>query len=119
MKFIIGIEQIEFSVPASYPYERRSELIQTSDKTASGITHVEDFSVQTNELGVNFEDMPEADYLLLLDWHVNKAEGMLNLFTMVDDLGDSYLVRFISSELKGRLNQSNRYSVSFWVEEVI
>ena len=119
MKFILGVNTIEFSIPATYPYGRSTELVQVKDKTASGVVHVEDFSVVTNELKVSFKDLPEADYLALLDWHVNIAQGMLYPFDMTDDLGDTYHVRFLSSEISGNLTAFELWDVSFIVEEVV
>ena len=67
MKFIMGTDEIEFSVPASYPYGQVHNLVQVADKTAAGTTVVEDYSVRTKILTVSFPEMPEADYLLLTD----------------------------------------------------
>jgi len=122
MKFVMGIQEFETSIPASFPYSKRSKRIQVKDKSASGISYVEDFSVEENVLSIQFSDLPNLDYVGLLNWHVNIAEGMLYKFDMIDDLGDLYHVRFVSPELKGTMighvDDGPLWSLSFSLEEV-
>jgi hypothetical protein len=122
MKFVMGVREFETSVPASFPYHKNTKQIQVRDKSASGISYVEDFSVEEKGLSVLFENLPNADYVGLLDWHVNIAEGMLYEFDMVDDLGESYHVRFSSPELKGTIvghvDSGPLWALSFGLEEV-
>jgi hypothetical protein len=121
MKFIYEGTELEFSVPASLPYRNRTKLVQVKDYSASGVTHVEDFEVQAGSFDVTFQEMPHADYVALLDWHVNIAVGMLNSFTFVDDLGEVYNVRFLSPELSGEMTGTGvdnkpLYNISFELE---
>jgi hypothetical protein len=96
-------------------------MVQVKDYSASGVAHVEDFEVTQGSLSVVFENMPETDYIALLDWHVNIAEGMMHAFEMTDDMGDVYMVRFITAEITGEntgigANGVPFYNVSFELE---
>ena len=111
-------EGATFSVPASYPYPRSRKKVQIIDRTASGLHQIETFYVDTNTLTINFKDMPDADYQMLLNWFVNVVNGMEKVFTLEDDLQDQYQVRFIQSEIKAELIGYDLWDVSFQLEEV-
>jgi hypothetical protein len=111
-------EDATFSVPASYPYPRSRKKVQIIDRTASGIHQVETFYVETNTLTINFKDMPDADYQMLLNWFVNVVNGMEKVFDREDDLHDIYQVRFIQPEIKAELIGYDLWDVSFQLEEV-
>ena len=121
MRFYLDNQELVFSVPASLPYSNRTKLVQVKDYSASGITHVEDFEVVSGSLNITFQELPQNDYTALLDWHVNVAEGMKNVFGMEDDLGQIFNVRFMAPEIAGEntgtsVDNTPLYSVTFELE---
>ena len=103
MKFELDGETWDSVFPASLPYNLEQELIQVSDKSASGITHVESFNVKTDRISVSFVDMEHPVYESLVNWFVSVSNGMEKEFTVTDDLGKVYDARFTS----GKLNFKN------------
>ena len=102
--------------PAQYPLTSNTKLIQTKDRSASGITHVEDFEVTTNEYKYNFVNMGDIDYSKLLDWFLNITNGMMLEFLLTDDLGTQRLVRFLEPTLNFTKDSFQLWSGSFSVE---
>ncbi len=118
MIFNRNLKIVTLESKAEYPYVKNFEIVQAKDKSASGVVHVESFNVQTNTLTFNFRNIVENDYQLILDFFINDAEGMLNVFNLTDDLGVTRTVRFTSHVLNFQLTSYNRWSGSFTVEEV-
>ncbi len=118
MRFELGATYFQFEDPAQYPYSPATKLIQAKDNSSSGIPHVESFLVQTDKWTYNFEDMSDYDYNGLLDWFVNIADGMMNEFTVINDLGVTAVVRFTTDEINFISNDFGLWSGSFQVERV-
>jgi hypothetical protein len=101
---------------AQYPNPKDTELIQAKERSASGITYTEDFSVEINTTTYNFIDMELLDYIALMEFFVNTVVGMMNQFTLTDDKGDSYTVRFTQSKLPFSETSFELWAGSFTVE---
>ncbi len=104
--------------PAQYPMTSNYEIVQARDRSASGITHVEDFEVTTNTMDFNFVNLPDTDYNTLLTWFLDVAVGMLNEFYLTDDLGVTRLMRFTTPTLNFVKDHFNLWQGSFSVEQV-
>ena len=119
MIFTLGATTVTLSDPVQYPVTPEPELIQAKELSASGVTHVEDFNVVTNSWAYKFDNMSQADYQALLDFFLNHAKGMLNTFTLTDDLGVSRLVRFKQRKLPFKNVAHMRWSGSIAVEAAV
>lgn len=86
--------------PAQYPYAPDTMLAQAKDKSASGVTHVENFELQTDTFTYTFKDMSDNDYQGLMGFFINEAQGQLNTFNLTDDYGATREVRFMESRLR-------------------
>lgn len=102
--------------PAQYPRPANTELVQASDRSASGVVYVEDFSLQIDVSTYNFVNMHDTQYVNLMQFFVNEAQGKLNVFTLTDDLGQVYTVRFTESRLSFTHNAYRLWNGSFSVE---
>ena len=109
---------LEFRYPAQYPMKEDTELVQARDKSSSGVVHVEDFEVKTNSISFTFTNMPDSDYVALIQWFLDVAVGMLNEFYLTDDLNIRRLVRFTTPKLLFIKDSFNLRSGSFSVEQV-
>jgi hypothetical protein len=118
MIFELGSLLVELEAPAQYPHDAGTTLIQARDTSASGVPHIESFEVQTDKSTYVFVDMSQSDYVAVLEWFVNTAEGMLNSFDLTDDLGVTTEVRFTSPEIRFKKNSYGLWSGSFTVESV-
>ncbi len=118
MRFESGSTYFQFEDPAQYPHSPTTTLSQAKDGSSSGVQHVESFLIQTDTWTYSFEDMSDNDYNGLLDWFVNVADGMMNEFTLINDLGVTTVVRFTVDELKFRSNYLGLWEGSFPVEQV-
>lgn len=116
MKFIKNGVEVILDCPAQYPLKKNYEIVQAKEKSANGITHVENFSVELKTKIYNFVDMSTEDYNKLLDFFVNVAVASLNTFVLENDLGESENVRFLDNKLNFSLTDYNLYSGSFGVE---
>ncbi len=105
--------------PAQYPYAQGLTLVQASEMSASGITHVEDFEVKTGTFVHKFSNTSDADYSKILDWFLNTAEGKMYKFNLTDDLGVTRAVRFTESQLNFTKDYYQLWSGSFTVEEQV
>jgi len=119
VKFEIGSTIVILDSPAQYPLQPSYSKVQAKDKSASGITHVESFQVQTNNHIFTFADMSQDDYQRLLNFFLNDADGMLNEFYLTDDLDEVRFVRFDSPKISFSQNSIGLWNGSFSVEEVI
>lgn len=121
MEFEYGSTIVTLDEPAQFPLGNNVMLSQAKDKSASGVTHVESFEVQTAELTFIFSDMTNDDYLKVLDFFVNEVDGMLNEFYLTDDLGVRRQVRFTTPTLNFDLTSQGetlQWSGQFTVEEI-
>lgn len=109
---------VELDDPAQYPYAPVTKLVQAKEMSASGITHVEDFSVQTDTFKYNFKNASQSDYEKIMEWFVNTVTGMLTPFNLTDDLGATRNVRFTTSTIPFTSNSYNLWDGSFTVEVV-
>lgn len=107
---------VTLEAPAQYPLSTSVELIQAKEMSATGITHTEDYSVQRGNDTYVFKDMSENDYLILMAFFVNTAEGILNKFELTDDLGVTKTVRFSTSTIAFKKNYYQLWDGSFSVE---
>jgi hypothetical protein len=119
MIFTRGLETITLASPAQYPAGYDYSIVQAKDKSASGVTHVESFVVRTNLANYSFVDMSEADYLALLTWFLDIADGMINDFQLTDDLGRTATVRFTEPRLHFEATSYGLWAGSFQVEEIV
>lgn len=118
MIFTLDTLIVELDDPAQYPFSPTTELVQARDKSASGITHVESFDVQTDTDTYNFDDMSNEDYQRVMDWFVNTANGMMNEFNLTNDLSVTKTVRFTTSRINFTQNDFGLWRGSFTVESV-
>jgi len=117
MKFIKGAVQVELSCPAQFPQSENVKLVQAKDYSSSGIKHSEDFSVKSGTENFVFSDMPTDDYLKLLEFFVNEANGMMEEFELVDDLGVSRMGTFADPEINFRNTSYDLWAGSFTFEQ--
>ena len=118
MEFFLTPDTVTLDDPAQYPLTQDTNLVQAIERSASGISHVEDFDVKVGTITYSFQDMTDADYVKLMDWFVNKAEGMVNIFQLTDDLGNVNQVRFTTPKLKFVTNFLDLWNGSFTVETI-
>lgn len=118
MIFDLDANHMELASPAQYPQNQNTKLVQAKERTATGVTHVEDFSVRIGTYTYNFVDMSQDDYVLLMDWFVNISEGMVNSFYLTDDFGIERLVRFTTATLSFTNTSYIHWNGSFTVEVV-
>jgi len=119
MKLKLGTVEFVTSKPAQWPYPTGFFLSQASEKSASGVTHVEDFNVRTGIFTYNFNDSSDLDQVGIQDFFLNTAVGKLNKFELTDDLGVARVVRFTGSSIEPTNTFNGLWSFSFSVEEVI
>lgn len=101
---------------AQYPATENTELVQATDRSASGLPYTEDFNVSIGTFTYSFEDMAAADYRDLLTFFVNVVVGRLNEFELTDDRGNNSTVRFTESQLSFEESYLDLWSGSFTVE---
>ena len=118
MIFQLDTYIVELEAPAQYPYEPSTELIQAKDKSASGITHVESFEVQTDTDIYSFKDTSDGDYQKIMAWFINTANGMMNEFSLTNDHGVTKTVRFTTARIKFTQNSFGLWNGSFTVESI-
>ena len=116
MIFELDANRLELEAPAEYPLNNETQLIQAKDTSASGIAHVESFEVETGKITYNFKDMSDNDYLSVMGWFVNVADGMMNKFFLTDDLNVTREVRFTTARIKFDKNSFGLWAGSFTVE---
>ena len=114
MKFQLEGETWDSIYPASLPYVFEQEVVQAVDKSASGVTHVESFNVQTDRMTVNFDNMEHPVYEALVNWFITTSNGAEKTFTVTDDLGNVFTARFTSSKLKFQNTGVGANNVPLW-----
>jgi len=112
-----GPDVVEIGM-AQYPLNRKSELVQVRERSASGVTYTEDFSIQIGAVTYNFSDMSADYYIALMEFFVNSAEGMLHEFKIVDDRGAESTVKFTTPTLAFNETFMDLWEGSFTVEEI-
>jgi len=105
--------------PAQYPQAENTELVQAKERSASGVTQAEDFSVKIGTFTYNFVNMSRADYTALIEFFVNTVTGMLHEFLLTDDLSVQRTVRFTTSQLSFSNTSNDLWNGNFTVEEIL
>jgi hypothetical protein len=103
---------------AEYPYEPKTEMVVAEERTASGVRHVEHYNVEIGTMTFNFKLMPDDIYRKLVDWFLNVAVGPLHEFELINDFGDSFMVKFSDKTIEFRNVDYNIWSGKFTVEVV-
>jgi hypothetical protein len=115
--FRLGLEQLAFSCPRTYPLREPRERLQIVARSAGGTLRVQDKGVGTRKVRLAFRGMPGADYAALLRWYEEISVGALNAFTFIDEGGVERQVRWLN-ELDFEQTASGRYSGELTLEEV-
>lgn len=114
---ILTLDDVSVDIgPAQYPQAPNTELVQAVDKSATGVTYVEDFSLEIGTITYSFVDMRVEEYILLLEFFVNTAQGQLNTFTLTTDRNESKTVRFNTPRIGFTETFLDLWSGSFTVE---
>jgi len=119
MIFELDTTIVTLQEPAQWPYPTGFKLSQATEKSASGVPHVEDFDVRTGTFTYHFEEMPDADYLAVVDFFLNIAVAMMNNFYLTDDLGVRRLVHFVEDNIQFQQTYLDQWAGYFIVEEVV
>lgn len=83
---------------------------QVKERSAGGTLHVETFASPLRYRTLNFEAMSDADYSGMLDWFLNKVNGMADEFQFEDERNQTYTVKFADPTLDLRERSFLRYS---------
>lgn len=110
MKFVSGINTLEFGRGGNYSAPRPVEIVQAKERSASGIPHVESFGVLLQSRTINFDSIPLEEYVELLNWFVNVANGQENNFYFFDERNDMFVVSFSASTLNLPETSYRRFS---------
>jgi hypothetical protein len=110
MRFYNQTFSFTFENPAQYPAARPYEMQQVRERSAGGTIHVETFAAPLRRRTLNFEEMSEADYNGLLDWYINKVNGMADEFSFEDERGDHFKVRFLDNTIDFPESSFQRYA---------
>lgn len=119
VKFVSGAVSVEFEVSISYPARRPIQKMQNLDRTAAGSLRVESYGVTVKTFPLNFVDITENDYLDLVDFFDNTANGALNFFIYHDENGVTWNVRFTMDTLDFSQTAINRYSGTVDLEVIV
>ncbi len=118
MRFVKDGVDITLDSPAQYPLIRKRKWSQAKEYSASGVMHVENFSLQTNKETYAFVDMTDADYQLLIDFFIDTTVASLHTFTLTNDLDETKESRFLDDELAFKKNDYGLWNGFFRVEYV-
>lgn len=110
MKFFTGSWTFTFENPSQYPAERPHRMQQIRERSAAGVIHVETFAAPIQSRVMNFEAMSRVDYDGLLDFYLNRVNGMSEEFYFEDERGDQFLVRFMDPDLNFREVSYQRFN---------
>lgn len=116
MKFVLGLDTLEFEEGASYPAPRPIEKTQIIDRTAGGSLQVEDLGITLRRRVLNFEDMIKSDYDALRDWFDNVVNGSEKVFAFTDERDFTGDVRFIENVFDFQEDDFELFSGSLTVE---
>lgn len=109
MRFYTDFNQYVFENPAQYPKTEPYELQQIRERSAGGTLHVETFAGPLRNRVLSFSAMSEVDYQGLLDWYVNKVNGMAEEFTFEDEFNKAFKVRFTDRTINFKQIRFNRW----------
>lgn len=112
MRFYTDYNQLVFENPAQYPATRPVRLQQIQERSAAGTIHVETYAEPLSTRTLVFSEMNETDYTGLLDWFINKVNGMAVPFSFEDERGDIFPVRFSAPILRFNETSFKRWSGS-------
>jgi hypothetical protein len=115
--FRLGLEQLAFSCPRTYPLREPRERLQVVARSAGGTLRVQDKGVGTRKVRLAFRGLSGADYAALLRWYDEISVGALNAFTFIDEGGVERQVRWLGA-LEFEQSASGRYSGELTLEEV-
>lgn len=118
MQFSTASFTLDFENPAQYPAQRPYQLQQVRERSAGGTIHVETYAQPLRQRMLNFEEMSEADYLGLLDFFINRVNGMADEFEFTDERDDVFTVRFLQPTLAFTETSFKRWSGRLQLEIV-
>lgn len=110
MRFDVGGQSLQFEVGGSYPSTAPTKIFSAQDRTAAGTLQYEALGITLRTRAIEFINMPVVDYLALLDWFENVAEGGKNEFQFTDEYGAVGDVVITDDEINLRETQLGRYS---------
>lgn len=116
MKFYTAESELVFENPAQYPAQRPVELMQVRERSAAGTSHVETYSSPIPRRALMWNSMGQQDYINVLDWFLNIAQGMQNPFWFEDERGDVFYVRFEDRTINLKEVTFERYTGSLNLE---
>ncbi len=118
MKFELGPNILQFEAGADYPATRRTEMLQVQDRTAGGTMQTETVGVTLTSRVLQFNLMPEVDYLALLDWFINICQGSALSFDFTDEYGYLAEARITNNILDFAETSLKRFSGNITLEYV-
>ena len=116
MKFEVGSEVLQFEAGGDYPAKRKQELLQAKDRSAAGDLQIENLGIKIKTRVIVFNLMSKADYVALVDWFLNVAQGGSLPFIFTDEYGDAGEVRIMDSIIDFDENSLEAYSGSITLE---
>lgn len=118
MRFYSGLQELIFEDNAQYPAKNVKEKIQSTERSAAGTLHVESFGISTNRRELAFDLMSRADYMALLDWFDNVADGAKNAFFFEDEELNVAEVRIITNAYDFQEDTYQSYSGKMTLEYI-
>ncbi len=103
---------------AQFPYGDDVELVQVKERSASGVPYVENFNVQIDRRTYAFVDMLQEDYVRMMEFFLNTVNGIMNVFTVEDDIGDTFTARFDKPIKSFKLTSYRKWQGVFTLETV-
>ena len=119
MRFYTGIHELIFEDNAQYPASQPIEIIQSTERSAGGVLHVENYNVDpVKRRELVFDMMSEADFIALKDWFIKIAKGALNPFFFEDEDGSVGECRITSNIMDFQESAYKRYSGKMTLEYI-
>ncbi len=118
MKFYLDPHTLQFEAGGDYPATRTNRIFQVQDRTAAGTVQVETLGVTVRSRRIVFNLMSKTDYLALVDWFLNVANGGENVFEFTDEYGYVGDVRIMDSMLDFAETSLERYAGTINLEYV-
>ena len=116
MRFYTDFNQLVFENPSQYPKTEPYELQQVRERSAAGTIHVETFAAPLRSRTLSFQSMSEVDYQGLLDWYINKVNGMADEFTFEDEVNKAFKVKFSDRTINFKQVRFNRWQGNITLE---
>lgn len=116
LKFVYGVNTLQFEAGGDYPAKRTSEILQVQDRTAAGTLKVETLGVNIKTRTISFNLMSLSDYQNLFDWFENIVNGGAEIFEFTDEYGTVSNVRITDSILSFDETSLQRFSGSITLE---